>query len=214
MHPSTDQNHTNISCIHSKSNLIQLFSQATFPQCYHIRSKSKYWVNSDGLDFFPIKQSELVVMKTTTCIYPLTRSAREIPLFLSNRIFWNFSQKPYFHIGITYGQNPTNCAISDGLDFFPIKELELVVTESTTCIHPLTRNARKINLSLPIRIFWNFPEKPYFHIGITYGQNPTNCAISDGLDILPFKQLELVVTESTTRIHPLTSTARKFSISL
>ena len=40
LHLPADRNSTDISAIPSKSNLLELFSQAKFPQCYHIRSNS------------------------------------------------------------------------------------------------------------------------------------------------------------------------------
>ena len=42
-----------VSSISPKSNLLELFSRATFPQCYIILCQDRQnWVSSDGLDFF------------------------------------------------------------------------------------------------------------------------------------------------------------------
>ena len=49
----SNRNRIDNPSIFSKSNLLELFSQATFPQCYIICiQKLKIWVSSDGLDFF------------------------------------------------------------------------------------------------------------------------------------------------------------------
>ena len=169
--PPSDRNRTDISSTPSKSNLIQLFQKATCPQCYHIWSKSKILVNSDGLDFFPIKQPELFVTESAICIHSLTKTARIFPLFLPNRILFNFSKKATCPQCYHIGSKSKIWVISDGLDFFPIKQPELFVTESATCFHPLTGTARIFPLFLPNRIFWNFSHKPHFHNAIIYGQN-------------------------------------------
>ena len=52
-HLSSDRKRWDISFISSESNLLELFSQVTFPQCYITYClELQNWVNSDGLDFF------------------------------------------------------------------------------------------------------------------------------------------------------------------
>ena len=40
--------------------------------------------------------------------------------------------------------------------------------KSTTGIHPRTETAKKLHLSFPNRIFWNFSHKPHFHNAISH----------------------------------------------
>ena len=98
LHLSSDRKRMATPSIFSKSTLLELFSQATFPQCYITHSHNlTNWVISDGLDFFPINKPEQFVTESTTCISPRTGNAWIIPLSLPNRIFWNFSHEPHFH---------------------------------------------------------------------------------------------------------------------
>ena len=46
--------------------------------------------------------------------------------------------------------------------FFHINQLVFFPTESTTGVHPRTGTAKKLHLSFPNRIFWNFYHKPHF----------------------------------------------------
>ena len=102
-HLSSDPNRIDISFIFSKSNLLELFSQATFPRCYITQCQTlKNWVSSDGLDFFPINKPELHATKSTIGVYPRTETAQIFLPSLPNRIFWNFSHKPLFHNAISH----------------------------------------------------------------------------------------------------------------
>ena len=56
LHLPSDRKRMANPSISSKSNLLELFLQATFPQCYITYSQNlTYWISSDGLDFFPIE---------------------------------------------------------------------------------------------------------------------------------------------------------------
>ena len=102
-HLSSDPNRIDISSIFSKSNLLELFSQATFPRCYITQCQTlKNWVSSDGLDFFPINKPELHATESTIGVYPRTGTAQIFLPSLPNRIFWNFSHKPLFHNAISH----------------------------------------------------------------------------------------------------------------
>ena len=102
-HLPSDWNRMDVPSIFPKSNLLELFSQATFPQCYITQCKTLHnWVRSDGLDFLPINKPELLATESTIGIYPRTGNAQIILLSLPNRIFWNFSHKPLFYNTISY----------------------------------------------------------------------------------------------------------------
>ena len=89
--------------IFSKSNLLNYLSQATFSQCYITQCpKLKNLVSSDGLDFFPINKPKFLSTESIIGIYPRIRTAYITLLSLPNRIFWNFSHKPHFHIAISH----------------------------------------------------------------------------------------------------------------
>ena len=100
---SPNRNCFDISSIFSKSNLLEHFSQATFPQCYIILCQDRQnWVSSDGLDFFPINKPEIILTESTISIYLRTETAFISLLSFPNRIFWNISHKPHFHNAISY----------------------------------------------------------------------------------------------------------------
>ena len=72
----SDRNRWDLISISPKSNLLEHFSQATFPQCYIILCQDRQnWVSSDGLDFFSIHKPELFSNESTTCIYYWTGTA-------------------------------------------------------------------------------------------------------------------------------------------
>ena len=69
---------------------------------YHIVSEASKFVNSDGLDFFPINKPELFSTESTSGIHLRTGTARKLYLSFPNRIFWNVSHKPHFHNAISH----------------------------------------------------------------------------------------------------------------
>ena len=102
-HLSSNRNCFHITSISSKSNLLEHFSQATFPQCYIILCLDRQnWVSSDGLDFFPINKPDIILTESTIGIYLRTGTALISVLSFLNRIFWNISNKPHFHNAISY----------------------------------------------------------------------------------------------------------------
>ena len=102
-HLPADRNRLNSLFISSKSNFLELFSRATFPQCYIILCQDRQnWVSSDGLDFFPINKSELFSPESTTGVYFRTGPVYTVFLSFSDRIFWNISHEPHFHKAISY----------------------------------------------------------------------------------------------------------------
>ena len=102
-HLFSDRKRIDIPSISSKSNLLELFSKATFPQCYITYClELQNWVNSDGLDFFPINKPELFPTESTIGFYPRIENEWIFLPSLPNRIFWNFSHKPHFHNAISH----------------------------------------------------------------------------------------------------------------
>ena len=101
-HLSSNRNCFDIISISSKSNLLEHFSQATFPQCYIILCLDRQnWVSSNGLDFFPITKPEVLSTESTIGIYLRTETVLISVLSLPNRIFWTISHKPHFHNAIS-----------------------------------------------------------------------------------------------------------------
>ena len=97
---------------------------------------------------------------------PLETSIHPAP---SNQltIFWEH----FYPTSYTHNANYHKCISlheSQCLDFFPGKQLELILTESTTRISPWTGTARIILLSLPNQIFLNFSHKPHFRNAIPH----------------------------------------------
>ena len=102
-HLPSDRNRIDIPSIFSKSNLLELFSQATLPQCYITYCQTlKNWVSSDGLDFFSYQQTGTTCNGINYRHLPRTGTANILLLSLSNRIFWNFSHKTLFHNAISH----------------------------------------------------------------------------------------------------------------
>ena len=267
-----------VPSIFHKSNLLELFSQATFPQCYIIECRTLHiCVRSDGLDFSSNQQTGTTCNGINYWHSTLGLEPHEIFLLsLPNRIFWIlFSQATFPQCYIIQCKTLHIWVRSDGLDFLPINKPEPLATESTIGIYPRTGNAQIILLSLPNRIFWNFSHKPFFYNTIPYsvrhsiiGSDPmvwifflstnrnylqrnqlsaptlgpetltqlllslpksnllelfsqatfpqcyiTQCRTlkkwfsSDGLDFFPINKPELLATESTIGTYPRTGTA-------
>ena len=169
-HPPSDRSCRGTPSIFSKSNLMELFSQATFPQCYTTQcQKLQNSVNSNGLDLFTINKPELFSTESTTGIHPRAGTAEKLYSSLPNRIFWIFSHKLHFRNAIPHSVRSFKIrSIPMVWIFFPINKLELFQTESTRGVHPRTETAEKLHLSLPNRIFSSFSHKPHFRNAIPH----------------------------------------------
>ena len=169
-HPPLDRKRIDTPSISLKSNLMELFSQATFPQCYTTQcQKLQNSVNSDGLDFFPINKMEHFFNVINYEHPPSDRKCKETPsIFSKSNLLELFSQATFPQCYTTQCQKLQNQVSSDDLDFVPINKPDFFSTESTTGIHPRTGAAEKLHLSFPNRIFWNFSHKPHFRNAIPH----------------------------------------------
>ena len=176
-----------------------------------------------GLDFFSINKSELLSTESTTAIYHRTGNAKIILPSLPNRIFWNFSQTPHFHLAaiaishssdtqlghpmvwiffpqtltgfafITVGTYPRTCSMS-------------AISQITHCVrHLIGSPSSGSPQNRVVLIFWNF--LPHHGLHIALSDPLLNWVSSDGLDFFPKNKPELLSTESTIGTYPRTGNA-------
>ena len=207
-HRPPDRNRLNSSSISSKSNLLQLFSQATFPQCYITQcQKLKKLVSSDGLDFFPINKPELISTESTISIYPRTGTAKMISPSFPNRIFCNFSHKPHFHNAISHSAGNQKIWSVPMIWIFFHQQTGNILNRINYKHLPSDRTRMdNPSISSKSNLLQLFSQATFPQCYITYCQKLENWVSSDGQDSLPINKPELFSTESTISISPRTGT--------
>ena len=214
-HPPSNRTFKETPSIFSKSNLMELFSQATFPQCYTTQCKNlQNSVNSDGLDFFPINKLELFPTESTTGIHPRIGAAEKLHLSFPNRIFWNFSHKPHFRNAIPHSVRSFKIRsipmvwiffLSTNHNFFQRNSLRASTSGSEPHSTP--------SISSKSNLMDFFSQATFPQCYNTQCQKRENQVSSDGLDFFPINKPEHFSTESTTSIHPGIGTAKKLHLS-
>ena len=167
-HLPSDRKRLDKTSISSKSNLLILFSQATFPQCYIIQCKTLHnWVRSDGLDFFPINRNYLQrnqLSAPTLGPETLTQYFYLIQIDSSGTFLTSHFATMLYHIVSDTGKIGSVPMV---WIFFLSTNRNYLQRNQLSASYPRTGNAWMFLLSFPNRIFWNFSHKPLFHNAIS-----------------------------------------------